>query len=434
MNFLYELYMEDYMTEAKNEMNKYLESSDESCIYEDGGKEGVYKINYYFRDNLQIPIVSKILDKRKNRDELVRFTSAFMDNNMKALSAAGPMYMFMFGDKETNFLYEFFGVDADKLLEMYNKMVDESFYGSISQFYTGFVKNAPHKILITAILIEALQKNYEDIIECAEYIWAFCEYPILFRKYWTTGVKEDVMMYTIEHLGSKFKIKKVNNLQGLLKYDAHSSVVARKDELLTGADHTYTDFMQRMRSQMNNTLKNISRAYYDNDKANATQHTNVTTFDDGTLADQEGHITNIAQSVDKTIGKFVTGEINTTMAKISADNAKVDKDNLMGYIGQIMAVKENKLGKLIENIITAYFTKNPTDTSLGSADFFNFGISMYRSIGTSKDPIYQEVKAILAMWMNDIINIRQFYNRDATVIAYTKAIFNYIVLMIMYYN
>ena len=122
------------------------------------------------------------------------------------------------------------------------------------------------------------------------------------------------------------------------------------------------------------------------------------------------------------------------MAKITADGAKVDKDNLIGFINQIWASKNNKLSKLIEDIITAYFSKNPTDTSVGSGEFINFGLALYRSIGTSKDPIYQEIKSIINYWMDDIINIKQYYQREGTQIAYARAIFNYIIFMINYYN
>ena len=438
----YEMYMEEYMLEAANEMKKYFmennlenyfEESFNLAMYE-ANKEGVYKENYYLRDNLQIPYISKVLAKRKTRDSLIAFTGKFMDDHSTQLSTSGPVHIFMFGDKETSFLYDLFGVSADQLFTMYNNMINEAFYGKISSFITGWVRNAPHKILITAMLIEALQKGYDDIVECCEYLWAFSEYPIIYRMFWKTGVKEDVMSYTVEHLGSKFKVKKVSNLQALLKYDSNSSVTFMAEKLKTGADNTYTDLMQRMRNQIKNTFVNIAKAYYANDKLNATQHSSTTTFDDGTLADQEGHITNIAQSVDKTVSKFAIGEVNVTMAKITAEGSQVDKDNLIGYLNQINAAKNNKLPKLVENIITIYFNKNPTDTSLGSSEFLNFGLAMYRSIGTSKDPMYQEIKAILAMWMDDIINIRQFYTRDATVISYTRAIFNYIILMINYYN
>lgn len=422
----YEDYMEEFLSEASSVMNVYTE---------EGDKSAVYKKNYYLRDNLQIPYVTKVLTKSTNREKLVEFTGRFMDDHTKQLSTSGPVHIFTFGEKETKFLYEMFNVNGNMLVGMYDNMIEEAFYGKISKFISGWVYNAPHKILLTAMLIDAIQHEYEDVVTCCEYLWAFCEYPILYRMFWSTGVKEDVMNYTIEHLNTKFMITKVKNLQELLKYDAHSSVNATMDKLKDGVDNAYTDFMQRMRNQIKNKFKNISKAYYDNDKDNASQHNKASQYDDGSvIEDQEGHTTNIAQVVDNTNNKFSTGEVNAKIASVAANGSQVDSNNLIGYINQIYSTKNNKLYKFIENIITSYFNRNPTDTSVGSAEFVNFGLSLFRSIGTSKDELYQEIKSILDYWVFDIIDIKQFYQRPGTWSAYSRAIFNYMIFMINYYN
>ena len=48
--------------------------------------------------------------------------------------------------------------------------------------------------------------------------------------------------------------------------------------------------------------------------------------------------------------------------------------------------------------------------------------------------MYQEMKSIINYWMNDIIDIKQYYQREGTQIAYARAIFNYVIFMINYYN
>lgn len=211
MNELYDLYMEDYYKEALDEMNKYLGVEPKEEIFTEGiltpsflawyaaennidedtydsimeenekiaaNKDDVYKVNYYFRDHLQIPKVSKKLEKSSVRDQIIEFVGKFLDIHNDELSTSGPVKIFTFSDRETSFFYNLFEISGDELFEMYDNMVQETYYGKISKFITGWIKNAPHKILITAILIEALQKNYSEIIECCEYIWAFCEYPI----------------------------------------------------------------------------------------------------------------------------------------------------------------------------------------------------------------------------------------------------------------
>lgn len=429
---LYETFLFDYLSD--NDPSFISESGIDVDEFDEAGKDSVYKENYYFRDNLQVPFVSKILAKPRIQESIIDFTGRFMDDHANQLSTAGPVYIFTFGQKESQFFYDMFGVSADQIIQLYDAMIKETYYGKISAFISGWVKNAPHKILLTAILMEAIQRGYDDIVTCCEYLWAFSEYPIIYREFWKTGVKEDVMNYTIEHLGSKYKVKQVKNLQELLKYDATSVVEFFSEALKVGADNTYIDLMQRMRNQIKSKMKNIAIAYYKNAEDNATQHNNVSTFDDGEIADQEGMTTNVAQVVDKTVGKFSTGDINSSIVRIAADGSQVDKGNLAGYLAQIYATKGNRMGKIVENIITSYFAKNPTNTSVGSGEFLSYGLSLYRSIGTSKDPLLKEIKDILNYWMYTVIDIKSQYQREATIINYTRAVFNYVILMINYYN
>lgn len=424
----YEIFMEDALEEAYDEMNKY---------YREAGmdKEGVYKENYYFKNNLQLPFITPKLKQKSTREALIDFTVKFMNDHQKELTTAGPVYIFSFSEKHKQVLYDMFGLSGQKIVELYTNMINETFYGKISPFITTWVKNAPHKILLTCILIDGLQNGYNDIVECAEYLWGFAIYPIFYRKYWRVTVREDVMNYTIENLSKKYCVKNVNNLQELLFYDAQAAVRNKEDELKAGVDHAYTNFMRSIDTRVNNKFKNISDAYFKNIKNNATSHQNTTIYDDGTqVADQSGHTAIMAKNIDKTINKFATGEISKSYIKIAANATDTDAGNLAGFITQIYTIKDNKIKEFITAVITNYFDKNQNATSVGNTDFLNYGLALYRSIGTSKDENLIIVKKILAYWMNDIIGIGKYYNRIATRINYNRAVFNYMILMIHYYN
>lgn len=427
----YQQFMEDYMQEEFDGMTEYIESMDDLFLE---AKEGVYKDNYYLRDNLQIPYITKELAKPRVRDTIVEFVSKFLDDHVTQLSTSGPVHIFTFSDKETSVLYDLFKINDEKLYELYEQTIKETYYGNISKFITGWIKHAPHKLLITSMLIEALQKSYDDILVCCKYMWAFSEYPLVYRNFWKIGVKEEVMNYTIEHLSSKYKVTNMKNLKELLYYHADKSVQSEQERLKTGLDHTYFDFMRRMRNQMNNNFRNIANVYYQNDKMDLTQHTKDSQFDDGTLADQEGHTTNTARAIDNTISKFEVGTVDKSVVGIVAEAAKIDKDTTITYINRILTTKGNNLNRLIEDIITSFFTRNPTNSSLGTTEFLTYGLSLYRSIGTSKDPMYQDIKVILHQWMYDILDIRSTYSSEGTIINYTRAIFNYVIFMIHSYN
>lgn len=419
---------ESYITEEE------LSDDVEDNVAEEPSGKKMYIENYYLRDHLQAKYVSPKLKKTSVQDQLLEFTGGFIDAHHNEFNTAGPVYMIGFGKAETSVLYSIFDIDKDTLMQIYNNMVAETYPNGLRKSLNGMIVNAPHKILLTCILIDALQNNYEDMVACMEYLWAFSEYPILLRHFWKIDVKPDLMDYTIEHLGNKFQVKKEMNLLGLLKYDSTKAVEAMKDKLITGADNTYIDISQSIRNRIQSKFRNIANAYFENDKQNATQHSKTTQFDDGSLADQDGMTTNIATIVDKTINKYVSGDINNSLAGVVAEANKIDKNNLLGYISQINSSKNNMVAKFIENVITIYFMKNPSANGIESSNFVSFGLSLYRSISMSKDEMYKTIRAILDHWMFEIINIRESYQREATVISYTRAIYNYMILMINYYN
>ena len=437
---LYQKFFRSFIEESDPDLYEKMsdlfgeEFTDDLEEFDEEGNDKVYKENYYLREHLQAPHVTPVLEKRKNRDAVIDFTGRFIDEHSTQLSTSGPVYNFMFGKKETDFLYTLFNTTKEEVLEMYNNMINETYYGKISKFITGWVNHAPHKLLLGAMLIDAAQHDYRDIIECCAYLWAFAEYPILYSTFWKTGVKEEVMNYTIEHLGSKFKVKQVKNLKELLKYDTTRAIGLFTSKLKVGADNVYIDIMRSIRTRMNNKFRNISNAYYKNVENNAAMHKSAGQFADGEIVDQEGYSTVIARSVEQTLSKFSNKEINASIARIAADNSKVDKDNLIGYITQIYASSGNRIPKFVECVITSYFDKNPASTSLGSGEFLNFGLALYKSIGTSKNQLYKQLREILDLWMFDIIDIRAQYQREATVINYTKAVFNYMIMMINHYN
>ena len=432
----YSDYMKDYMLENMSDVCDLYPLMEEyrNELLLEANKEEVYKINYIFKNDLQLKFIHPVLESNSNRNKLIEFTGRFIDFHAQALSASGPIYHFTFGDKETKFLYELFGIDDKVILEIYEKVIQETYYGKISKFITGWIQNAPHKILLTAILCEAVQHSYEDIIECIAYLWPFSEYPILYRISFPLGVNEDVMNYTIEHLGAKYKIRKVKNLQELLVSDGRAAISHFNEQLMTGQDNVYVDIMQYIRNSIKSKIQNIAEVYYANVEKNASQHTNVVAFDDGNLNDVQGNNVNVAQIIEKITNKFSGGEINKSIVNICANGNQVDKDNLFGFLNSIEKDKNNKFTKFIENIITSYFNKNPSSNSLGTSEFINYGLLMYRSIGNSKEPLFQEIKEILNYWMFTIVKIDELYKRIPTQIAYTRAVYNYYIMMINYYN
>ena len=424
----------DFIQAYVEEMDAAQWSPVEQDYEEATDKSKIYKENYIFRDSLQRKHVSPVLAKPANREKLIEFTASFIDENATALSKPGPVLMIRFTDTHINTIYDMFHTSKEEVMELFQKVVQETYYGKLSKPLLGLVERAPHKLVLVAVLIDAYQNNYTDILECMAYLLPFIEYPMLFSHYWPTGVKEDVMEYTVEHMSSKFKLKKVSNLQGLLRWDGQSTIDYFVKRFGDGQDHWYVDVIYGLRNRLNNTFRNISSKYYKNSKAGNTQHQSTSQFDDGSVADNVGITNNISQIIETTVNKFASGTMNLNILKICAEGMQVDRSNLESFLNQIYTDRTAQIPRFVECVIQAYFHQYPTATRINASEFVSYGLSLYRSIATSQDPILKEIRDILNHWMQDIIKIQSLYTREGTKSVYTRAVFNYFILMINYYN
>lgn len=427
---LYYSWYKDFM-EADD--NDFL-INDEEETPEDDKPSG--NLTYYLRDHVQIPIVREKLKQQSVKNQIISWVGKFLDENATKLATTGPVYIIPFLDDKANFFYILFDTTRDEITTHMNAMKGVAFTDPIKDKDALInVKNSPHKILFTAILIEALQNNYEDIIECCRFLFAFTDYAIIYRSYWRFGVKEEVMNYTIENLPSnKFLAKKLNNILELLKYQSNKALECYTKRLMTGADRYYIDFTGGVRTRINNTFRNIAHFYYDNNDNNLAQIVQKTHYDDGKLVEMEGQHQIISAAVEKSLNGFMTKEVEQKIVRVISQGGELDPGTLTTFLNQIINDKRNKLERFVESLITAFFQAKPIATTVNSAEFVNFGIGLYRSISTSKKELYMDLKNILNFWINDIIDIKKYFKGSTTISNYSRGIFNYIVLMINHYN
>lgn len=421
----YQEYMQDALDTATLEMNQYFEKTE-------------IKESYVFRDNLQLPNVTPILKKSKKREELIQFIGDFVDSHAKELSTPGPVHMITFLDKEISFLYTMFGTDREKIIQLVGKMYQGAYGWDSIYSPRNLLLAIPHKCLLVAMLIDSVQNNDTDLITCCEYLFGFTEYPLIFSKYWPLKkVNEEIMNYTIDHLGNRFRIKgkKLVTLLDILKYDTNKVVShwIENMDLKSGKDDLYPRFINAMRSQISNHFASIKNEYMKNAANNASQHSQLLKDDEEKIIDRSGHASNIATVVNNTYNRFITGPIYEPFIKSAAKSNQVDKSLLTGFLNQIFSTKKNELERFIECIITSYFNRNPTITTI-DGEFVSYGLQLYKSIATSKDQMYIEINTILNYWMNNIIEIKNFSSNKGTHINYRRSIFNYMIWMINHHN
>ena len=418
-----DLFYYEFMTELQ-------ESVDDEFFLEYKGDP-----TYFLRDNLQVPLITPKMAKPEFQKQIIQFVGEYLNTYSTKLQTAGPTHIVPFLDKETNFIYQSFGITKEETIAKMKEMKKIAYGADSSDNVLINCKNSPHKIILTSMLIDAYQHDYKDIIECSRYLFGLLDYAILFRSYWKLGVDEGTMNYTIENLPSnKFKAKKMNNIMELLKYDASASMDFFADKLKEGNDQIYIDFINRVRTQLNNTFRNLARFYYKNKELNLTQYSTDSHEEDGKLKEQEGKDTIMAEAIEKSCRKIATAELNNAIVRVVAQANELDINQLSNFLNQILNDKRNRLDQLIEFVIVAYFQSYPTAITIAGGEFLNFGLGLYRSLAGSKQQLYIDIRNILTLWTDEIIDIKKYYKGTTAISNYTRGIFNYFVFMISHFN
>lgn len=406
-----------------------IESYEQSLSDEIAYMESAAKVSYHLKETL-VPIVHKVLQSPKNRNAIIEFTGKFIDTNSEQLYAPGPIYSFLFGKNEFEPIYALFGLSEDI---MKNECKEVSMKAYDGQLNMEIIKAGPHKLLIALLVAECIKEGYEDLLTACKYMLGFAEYPILLRKSFPTGVQPTVMIYTIEHLPQKFKIKKMANLLELLYYDMNGVVNLCKDRVTTEMDYQYMDFLYRARNQLKATIKKIAKVYFDNIQNNGTLVAQSGIDANGNVTNVDGQYSNTSAVIDKIYAKMQANFIHKAFVKFNAEANSINKDLLETYLNKIYSDPNNKLHKFIENVVIGYFRKTG-NTEIISGEFISYGLALYRSIASSKDELYIELRTIVNYWMNDIIHITDSYSNKGTIINYTRGVFNYMIWMMNYYK
>ena len=204
-----------------------------------------------FIKNHVLPLISPHLSHKSIREEIIEFTKDFINKHHVELLDSGPINAFKFTEEDLSFLYT--------LLK-----IPDTRYGKI-------IKNIndpkiPVDTLLISIIIESLNKGYEDLLETAELLLIFNEYPHIFYKFWQKNIiiKEDIMNYTIDKLDSRFIIKREKNILGLLKYISHPVGEYYKCKIENETDDEYFQIKGHMVTHLNNIFRNVANKYYDN--------------------------------------------------------------------------------------------------------------------------------------------------------------------------
>jgi hypothetical protein len=261
-------------------------------------------------------------------------------------------------------------------------------------------------------------------------------YSMLHRKYFTVGhAKREVMDYTINNLSNKYDIKRLGSLIKALEKLYQANHENYKKDLLSNDDDKILDYVEGLRTRINSFIKNIYGEFIDNYRSG--RYVNV---DPDKLTGEDEEFENERSSDSSIIIEasqsfmiwFVTNSNDHAGLKLAVNyNKDVSLPHLQHIVNEVKLDKSNKVEEIVASIVNLLVEnqKNNNLNAVCNARFIPFVFSVFSRSNTSDVNIIRikdNISALLEKYSEKFNNT----NREATKIAYRKALLIYIAFLI----
>lgn len=180
-------------------------------------------------------------------------------------------------------------------------------------------------------------------------------------KYFVYDADEEIMNKTIENLSDRYTLNKYNlkNIFELMEYFAYSNINNTIELMERPTDFNICYYMDNLNNRINNTLKSVANAYYDNVEKGMIVQTETI---QGETAEGDTYL-NVSESVSSNI-ELITRKIGIKlssestvidrMLEIACKETKIGKAKMRITIQSMIDNDKELVVNLIRNIITYY--------------------------------------------------------------------------------
>lgn len=384
--------------------------------------------NYYIRDFIY-PKVEKVLSTQEGKNKFSRLVSDYINKHSTKLTAIGPMNLIPFTMDDKAGFFNLFQVE-DKEIQ---KVVKEAVNAIENRSSFLFMTNNPIYSLFYNVIRYFTLNRDEKLLNSSLIITSLAFYPSIYSKYYVFDPNPGVMQYTIDNLSQRFIIKKTNSIFGTLSYSIKSSWNFHEKFFKEASDKQVVSFIQRIRNDQNSLMKKIKNAYMENYKKGLTVQTQVDSYEDNQVVDNENNTNKVELATTKILQKMLLNGTDLKICEFAAQACVISKLDLRNYITLLIVEKKSdEIRSLIESILFIYlYDEKHLYSEINSKQFISFALTTFKRSNSMDDNI-RNIKKILEKWCIET-KIYAKYSRIATRVDYSRAIFLYMILSIQKY-
>lgn len=377
-------------------------------------------------------IKSSFADK-KNIDLYTKTIDTHLGRTAAIYSAPYPTKRPTFFSAEQDAMYEAMGVTKAQLDDCIKVMIK-----SDSRWKIQGVNHAIN-LAVCLNLTYFIGKNDEkQIINTLSYMICF-QYVLLHHKYYRAfkeaGPPESVMMYTVNNLSDKFRLRGAGNMWNLLYETTRGSYEFHKQKLKGGEDQDYVRFIADTRTRLSNIMKALSNEFYDAYTKKNYLQTEADIMDEEKYHEVDNNTQAVERITNQTLTKLLVNGPDAKLVQMAAKSTGVSVNLMRNYCNELVNEDHREdLRNVMENLLFMYLNSEDephTVEGVHSNDFMIYCMKVYKKAHTGEDNVLR-IKDILNKWLIELgIQSANTNSMNTTVSNFRRALYLFIVLTII---
>lgn len=379
---------------------------------------------------------------RRNERILLKGIAEYRDRNIEILSSPYLFDYTKFNKEDAAPLYKATGIaeeEVDAAVKDLKKFIRQN-CRDLGVVPPDFANTTPFRMLLLLVMRYYIERGDKAKLQevCAYYAYSMF-YTIFYNYFRNLKPRRETMIYTINNMSSKFKIKQFKTVDGMLTYSVNLCATTYTQRIMNCTDQDMMYVIGQIKSRIRDFIKNIKNAYVQNDAAGNAIFTSKAQMvggendDELNLVDRSSSSGDIVRLATEYTSRFFQKPVDQEIVKIVSRLNEVSRPEMTNIFNSMRAdkVRIPEVERLYNALFYLYLNDSQSSlTTVHSKKFLNVMDEIYRK-GNSKDENISTVKELINRWLEEFSPTYKETTRPPTLNNLRKAIYQYFVFLVV---
>lgn len=371
---------------------------------------------------------------------LMRAIAQYRDKNIEILSSPYMLNYTIFGNQDQQIIWDITKIDEDEVAKEIKQLKNDIRDGCKRQGFKApaslFVNVTPFRVILFLIMRFFLERGKtKELNEVCTYA-GYSMYYTLFHNSFPYGVRKETMIYTMNNITNKHKLKTLGSVDNLLNYGVSICVNRYKSRMMNCTDHDIVYIIGQFKSRLRGYIVGLAQQYFEDDakkEAIFISSEKVENEEGGSdFMERNSRAGDVEQLAQQYTNRFFQKPVDDQILQVCSKMNQVSKNELKNAVnalrsdnGRIPEVKQFYMG-----IFFLYMEQEKSEAiDVHSKKFLAAMDAIYKK-GNSKEKNITMVKGLLDKWLNAVSPTYREVTRAATINNFRKALYQYFIFSV----